>query len=92
MKQPLDLKNLTDEELVQAEKKRKAAYLTYSVILGLMVGVAIYSTVKKGLGFFTYFPLFFVPTGVVNRTNYNAVKKEITSRESLKNYKVLKYT
>lgn len=89
MKQPIDLKDLTDEELMQEEKKRKKNYLMYSVILGLMVGIAIYSTVKKGLGFFTFFPLFFVPSGVVNRTNYNAVKKEITSRESLKNYKVL---
>lgn len=92
MKQPVALKDLTDEELMQEEKKRKTAYLTYSVILGLMVGIAIYSTVEKGLGFFTFFPLFFVPTGVVNRTNYNAVKKEITSRGSLSNYKVLKYT
>lgn len=82
MNRQIDLQDLTDEQLVKEEKKRKTSYLTYNVLLGIMIGVAIYSTVKKGLGFFTFFPLFFTPMAFLNRRSYMDVKKEINSRQN----------
>ena len=79
MKQ-IELIDLTDQELLQEGKKRKSAYISYCMIFGILIGIAIYSTVKNGFGFFTFFPLFFAPIGATSRTNFKAVEKEIQSR------------
>ena len=48
------------DELVQGQKKVDSNSIYNAIIIGFLIGVAIYSTVKHGLGFFTFFPLFFV--------------------------------
>ena len=55
-----ELSKLTDDQLLAEAKKMKSAKITTAVLIGFMIGVATYSTVKNGLGFFTFFPLFFV--------------------------------
>ena len=76
-KQPIDL---TDIELLAEKRKKKSAYTTFSFIIGMMAGIAIYSTVKNGFGFFTLFPIFFLPLAIVNWTSYKAVDKEVKNR------------
>ena len=48
------------DELVQGQKKVDSNSIYNAIIIGFLIGIAIYSTVKYGLGFFTFFPLFFV--------------------------------
>ena len=48
------------DELVQGQKKVDSNSIYNAIIIGFLIGIAIYSTVKHGLGFFTFFPLFFV--------------------------------
>lgn len=48
------------DELVQGQKKVESNSIYNAIIIGFLIGIAIYSTVKHGLGFFTFFPLFFV--------------------------------
>ena len=55
-----ELSKLTDEQLLAQAKKMKSAKITTAVLIGFMIGVSTYSAVKNGLGFFTFFPLFFV--------------------------------
>lgn len=50
---------LTDQELLQEAKKMKSLNMMNAVLIGVMIGVAIYSTLKNGLGFFTFFPVIF---------------------------------
>ena len=77
-----ELIEFTQQELLQEEKKRKSNQIAGSLIVGIMIGIAIYRTVNNGFGFFTFFPLFFLPIAISAGTNYNAVKKEIKSRET----------
>lgn len=61
------LTELSDEELLQKQKKMKSGYLFSTVLIGFLIGVAVYSLIKNGIDFFTFFPLFFIflcyPTG-----------------------------
>jgi hypothetical protein len=45
-----ELAALTDQELLQEAKKIKSANLTDAIIIGVLIGIAIYSTVKNGIG------------------------------------------
>jgi hypothetical protein len=80
LKKPLS--EFTDEELVQEEKKRKQQSTASNFMIGLVVGVAVYSTVKNGFGFFTFFPLFLIPVFKYKGADYKEVQKEIELRKS----------
>jgi hypothetical protein len=75
------LTEFTQEQLLQEEKKRKGLFTVYCFMMGIMIGTAIYTTIVKGYGFFTFFPLFFVPIFAFMYANYKAVQKEIKSRK-----------
>ena len=50
---------LSNEELLNEKAKNKSGNITNAVLCGVIVGIAIYSTVKNGVGLFTFLPLFF---------------------------------
>lgn len=79
--EPNELKNLTDEQLLEEQKKLNAKNITNAVIIGVFIGIAVYSAVKNGLGFFTVFPLFFAYLLFNNGKKARAVKEELKSRE-----------
>ena len=55
-----NLNNLSKDALLQEQKKIKTTKTTSAFLMGLLIGIAVYSAVKNGIGFFTFFPLFFV--------------------------------
>ncbi len=75
-----DFTKLSDQELLEKRKKMKSAQTTNAAMIGLFVGITVYSAVKNGVGFFTFFPLFFVFLLVKNRINSKALDEEIKSR------------
>ncbi len=60
MKQKI-LAELTDEELLLEAKKNKPTMLYDTVIVGFLIGIAIYSSVKNGFGLLTFLPLVYTP-------------------------------
>jgi hypothetical protein len=78
-----DPKTLTDQELQEALKKNKAAYTVMSVIVSLLVGVAAYSTLKKGFSFFSVYPLIFAPIVISRYKQYKEVLNEINERNKI---------
>ncbi|MCJ7935635.1 MAG: hypothetical protein MUW56_18920 [Chryseobacterium sp.] len=54
-----ELTELTDQELLEKKKKIKSGEIMNAAILGALIGIAVYSTVKHGLGLFTFLPLLF---------------------------------
>jgi hypothetical protein len=76
-----ELLNLTAQELAQEATKCKKLLDTFNVLIAIMFGVALYTTVKKGFGFFSFFPLFFLPLAASMWINYKAVKKEMENRK-----------
>ncbi|MEM6317010.1 MAG: FUSC family protein [Bacteroidota bacterium] len=86
--EPQEFTNLNDQELLKVAKEMKPTKIYDSFIVGLLVGVAIYSSVKNGLGLLTFVPLVYVPIAGKNnakRAKIAALLKErnlsIESRE-----------
>ncbi len=61
------LAELTDEELSEQARKNKSYKIYDAVIFGFLIGVAIYSTVKNGLGLLSFLPLVYLPIAAKNR-------------------------
>lgn len=76
------LAELTVQELMLEEKKRKAIYIAFAALIGIMAGASIFGFILKGFTFFTVMPLLFTPLFLMNLKNYQDVKKEIKSRNT----------
>jgi hypothetical protein len=72
-----NITELSDQELLQKIKKIKANKITDALIIGLTIGVVIYSAVKHGFGFFTFFPLILTFIIVRNSANNKILETEI---------------
>lgn len=68
------LAELTDEELLIEAKKMKSTMILNAVLIGVLIGIMVYSITKNGLGFLTLI-LLFVAYKLINRSNY--AKKEL---------------
>lgn len=71
---------LTDEQLLQEQKKLKSTNLINALLIGAAVGVAAYSFYHKGFSFFTLFPLLFVYWFVKSKKSTKELEDEIKSR------------
>ena len=76
----LDLTKLTLEELLIEQKKRKSNYTIGAFLVGMMIGVAVWSAVKNGFGILLFIPLLFGYWFRNAKSDYDEIKKEITSR------------
>jgi len=74
---PKNLTELSDQELLQKMKKIKTNKIIDATIIGFTFGIAIYSSVKNGFGFSTFFPLIIAFIIVRNSTNNKILEKEI---------------
>ncbi|WP_312135943.1 hypothetical protein [Sphingobacterium sp.] len=75
-----NLSHLTDQEILDKKKKLKSNQIISAVLIGFLVGIAVYSTVNKGLGFFTFFPLFFIFLIAKNKSDLNTINLEMKNR------------
>jgi hypothetical protein len=77
-----DLSTLTNEELLQLEKKMKSTSVLNAVIIGFLFGVVIFSFMKNTLGLVTLIPVFFAYK-LVNRSKYEkqALEAVLKSRQ-----------
>ncbi|MCG8696969.1 MAG: hypothetical protein MI922_02855 [Bacteroidales bacterium] len=73
MKQKLE--ELSDQELLQEAKKVKTTYLYDAVIIGFLVGIAIYSSMKNGFGLLTFLPLVYLPIAAKNKIKQKELQK-----------------
>ena len=78
MKQKLT--ELSDEELLQEAKKMKSAKVYDAVIFGILIGIAIYSSIKNGFGLLTFLPLVYAPIAVKNKTKNRELEKLLKER------------
>ena len=78
-----ELAELTDPELLQEAKKAKSTKIFDGLIFGVLIGIAIYSTVKNGFGLFTFLPLVYVPIAAKNKTK-NKELEDLLKERNLK--------
>jgi hypothetical protein len=55
------IEEYSEKELRDLQNKYKSIVYNLSIFLGILIGATIYGIVKKGVDFFTFFPLFFIP-------------------------------
>ncbi|TKT94257.1 FUSC family protein [Dyadobacter frigoris] len=53
----MEQNQLTDPETLKEQKKIKNNKMINSFLIGMCIGITVYSAVKNGFGFFTFFPL-----------------------------------
>lgn len=70
-----ELSALTDQELLQVEKKMKSTAVLNAVLIGFLIGVVIFSFMRNGVGLVTLIPLFFAYK-LVNRSKYDKQELE----------------
>lgn len=79
-----NLNDFTNEELLQKRKSLKTSKIIDATLVGITVGVFVFSAVNNGFGFFTFFPLIIGYLIVKNYKNNkileNEVEKEIIAR------------
>lgn len=75
------LPHLTEEELLKEQQKLISSKRIDAVLIGLFVGVAIYSAAQNGLGFATFLPLFFVFLFLRKRKKLTVIEEELEARQ-----------
>lgn len=71
------LRELSDQELLQKIKNLKTNKIVDALIIGVTIGIAIYTAVNNGFGFFTFFPLILGYMIIRNSRNNEILEKEI---------------
>lgn len=84
---PQSLTELSDQELLQKLKGVKNSKIIDAVIVGFTLGIVLYSAVKNGLGFFTFFPLIVTYVIIRNSKNNKILEKEIQKELESRNLK-----
>lgn len=74
------IKDYSNQELQILQKKYKSRLYTQSLLIGLLIGVSIYITMKKGFNFFTIFPIFFAVMMIPTLNYWYKLNQEIRSR------------
>ena len=78
-----ELSKLTDQELLDEAKKMKSFSITNAVIIGILLGIVVYSFAKNSWGMLTLIPLYFVYK-IVNdpkNTRFKTVEKLLKERK-----------
>jgi hypothetical protein len=75
-----ELAALTDQELLQEAKKIKSTNLTDAIIIGVLIGIAIYSAVINGVGLLTFVPLVYLPIAVKNKVKNKGLEDLLKER------------
>jgi hypothetical protein len=53
----MEQNQLPDAETLKEQKKIKNNKMVNGFLIGICIGITVYSAVKNGFGFFTFFPL-----------------------------------
>lgn len=76
-----NLSELTDQELVQEAKKLKAASITNAVLIGVLIGIIIYSVAVSSWGLLTLLLLYFIYRLMNNsKVDKHELKRVLKSR------------
>ena len=83
MKDSESLSHLSDEQLIKSYNTAKGIFIGFIVVFILLIGTAVFITLKKGFGVFSVLPIVFITILIANMTNFNTLKAEMKSRNLL---------
>lgn len=79
----INLKNLTQEELEIEFKKRKSDRAFAAFFIGMFIGIAVWSSIKNGVGFLTFLPLLVAYFFRKTETNFKEITEEIDIKKMI---------
>ena len=62
-----ELSDLTNEQLLEEKKKIQYNKIANATLIGICIGIALFSAVKNGFVFFTFFPLLLTYPFIKNK-------------------------
>ena len=68
---------LSDQELFQKIKSLRTNQIIDAFAVGITIGIVVYSAIKNGFGFFTFFPLILTYLIIRNSKNNRILEKEL---------------
>ena len=68
---------LSDHELFQKIKSLRTNQIIDAFAVGITIGIVVYSAIKNGFGFFTFFPLILTYLIIRNSKNNKILEKEL---------------
>ncbi len=71
----------TKEELSKKLKKQITMTIIQAIVIVLMIVFAVFSTLEKGVSFYTFLPLFFIPMLFIMIFEVKKIKKELAQRK-----------
>ncbi|MCX7554357.1 hypothetical protein OS175_10735 [Marinicella sp. S1101] len=75
-----DLSQLSDDELIKHAEIMKKTKRYDTFIMGFLVGVALFSTIKNGFGLLTFLPLIYPPIAARNMAQRKLVNALMDER------------
>jgi hypothetical protein len=75
-----ELSELTDQELLDEAKKMRSSSIAHAFVIGLMIGIVVFSVAKNTWGLFTLIPLFFIYKLTRNPNNNEELKRLLKER------------
>ncbi|WP_232540889.1 hypothetical protein [Spirosoma endbachense] len=79
-----DYSKMTLEELVSEEKKLKSQKITIAVIIGIVVGIAVYSATHRGFVLPIILLIFSLVIGSRYSKNLKGIQAEISRRDTVR--------
>lgn len=77
-----EISKFSNEQLAKEETSAKVLLATFIVAIVVIIAVSIYFFFKNGFGLINLAVILFIPIAVALWKNYQAVKKEVASRNS----------
>jgi hypothetical protein len=84
---PENLTELNDQELLQKIKGMKNNKIIDAAAVGFTIGIVVFSAVKNGFTFFTFFPLLLTFLIIRNSKNNKILEQELQKELDSRNLK-----
>jgi hypothetical protein len=78
-----DLTELSDEELLLEGRKIKSSNIMDAMIIGVLIGISIYSAFRNGVGLLSFLPFVYLPIAAKNRIRNKQVE-DLLKEKNLK--------
>ena len=72
--------DLNNDQLLEEKKKIQYNKTVNATIIGICIGIAVFSAVKNGFEFFTFIPLLLTYPFIKNGKKTKVLEKELKSR------------
>lgn len=79
-----ELKDLSDQQLLEEAKKIRKVRIQYAVMIGFLIGIVIFSFAHNSWGFLTLIPLYFAYKLIKNPDHNKEVLDKLLKERKLK--------